>query len=43
MSTMTATRPAVKARKQARPTHGTCRLTLAINGTSYVVKAERGP
>ncbi|GAC1467506.1 MAG: hypothetical protein NVSMB9_09180 [Isosphaeraceae bacterium] len=24
-------------RKPARPTHGTCRLTLRINGTSYTV------
>ncbi len=27
-----------KGRKPARPTHGTCRLTLNINGTSYGVR-----
>jgi hypothetical protein len=25
-------------RKTARPTHGTCRLTLTINGTAYAVR-----
>lgn len=38
MSTMTATRPPVKSRKPVRPTHGTCRLTLHINGTAYTVR-----
>ncbi len=39
MTTMTAPR---KARKPARPTHGTCRLTLSINGTAYGVTPNRG-
>jgi hypothetical protein len=39
MSTMTAPRP---IRKPARPTHGTCRLTLSINGSCYGVKPNRG-
>jgi hypothetical protein len=42
MSTMTAPRPPVKARKPARPTHGTCRLTLSINGTNYSVRPNVG-
>jgi hypothetical protein len=43
MSTMTATRPAARtARKPARPTHGTCRLTLTINGTHYSVRPNVG-
>ncbi len=37
MSTATATRRPV-ARKPARTPHGTCRLTLFINGTAYGVK-----
>lgn len=38
MATIAATHTEVKSRKQARPTHGTCRLNLTINGTFYVVK-----
>jgi hypothetical protein len=41
MATMTRERAPVKAkapRKPSKPTHGTCRLTLAINGTTYTVK-----
>jgi hypothetical protein len=42
MPTMTATRTQVKPRKPARPTHGTCRLTLSINGTHYSVRPNQG-
>jgi hypothetical protein len=42
MATITGSRPAVKPRKPARPTHGTCRLTLAINGTHYSVRPNQG-
>jgi hypothetical protein len=42
MSTMTASRPPVKPRKRARPTHGTCRLTMTINGTHYGVRPNAG-
>jgi hypothetical protein len=34
---MTAPRRPVN-RKPARPAHGTCRLTLTINGTSYALR-----
>ena len=37
MSTMTAPRRRVN-RKPARPTHGTYRLTLHINGVAYAVR-----
>jgi hypothetical protein len=42
MPTMTASRPAVKPRKPVRPTHGTCRLTITINGTHYSVRPNVG-
>jgi hypothetical protein len=41
-ATMTAPRPPVKPRKPARPAHGTCRLTLTINGTHYSVRPNVG-
>jgi hypothetical protein len=37
MPTMTAPAPRVN-RKPARPTHGTCRLTLHINGVAYALR-----
>lgn len=40
MSNVARPRPAEQrvGRKPARPAHGTCRLTLAINGTDYNVR-----
>jgi hypothetical protein len=48
MSIMTATRPTSKLaapdviRRRVRVPHGTCRLTLTINGVAYAVIPNRG-
>lgn len=39
MSNVPDPRPAVqRTRRPARPTHGTCRLTLTVNGVPYRVR-----